>query len=385
MEKIRGLKLKRFSLQNLDKVADLIFFDGPLLSYFEDERENGYLYYWCDVGQECNRWLIFRIAPEHLKLYLSKQIPLHDLVVDPIDGFLYLVDIDSELQFKNTYLVKPERLPHSYIPDPNSYYEFDPIPEDGQEKKLQRYLTRPHKLRSRPKITSAFQPRRRWPKHEVISGQALTQAQFEEQLEPESLNWALSHVLSFGDTDIFPVPFEFSALKYNWNEIQHELLGLDISAYKPNSPRRFPVPKPETGYRVATQLDPIDTLIYTALVYETANLVESYRIPEEQRVACSYRIKTKPNGQLFPSENGWDDFQSKTLEILDKSSKYEYVVVADIADFYNQINHETLEVILRKAGVSIDRTKTIKSFLNKNVNGSSKGIPIGPYASIVLA
>ena len=31
-------------------------------------------------------------------------------------------------------------------------------------------------------------------------------------LQNESLDWELAHVNSYGDTDVFPVPFEYAAI-----------------------------------------------------------------------------------------------------------------------------------------------------------------------------
>ncbi|PYS73829.1 MAG: hypothetical protein DMF73_04975 [Acidobacteria bacterium] len=33
-----------------------------------------------------------------------------------------------------------------------------------------------------------------------------------DSLRPESLDWSLTHVLRYGDTDIVPVPFEYAAI-----------------------------------------------------------------------------------------------------------------------------------------------------------------------------
>lgn len=112
-----------------------------------------------------------------------------------------------------------------------------------------------------------------------------------EKLQPASLNWALTHISKFGDTDLFPVPFEYDAISRHWNAIKDHLADIDVEVYESRPLRRFLVPKPQGGYRVAIQLDPIDTILYTALVYEAADLIEKYRIPVESQVSCSYRVQ----------------------------------------------------------------------------------------------
>ena len=36
-------------------------------------------------------------------------------------------------------------------------------------------------------------------------------------LHERSLDWALAHALRYGDTDVFPLPFEYEAIKHDWS------------------------------------------------------------------------------------------------------------------------------------------------------------------------
>jgi hypothetical protein len=85
-------------------------------------------------------------------------------------------------------------------------------------------------------------------------------------LSPAALDWALTHVGKFGDTDIFPVPFEFQAITHAWSWLRSELASRDLANAGKRSARRFLVPKPG-GFRIAVQLDPLDMLTYTAVAY----------------------------------------------------------------------------------------------------------------------
>ena len=118
---IKGIKLDTFPLKNLTKVADLIYFDGPLLSHFKNEYGDNYFYYWCDVNENFNRWLIFRVADKSLNGYLSGAISLRELIEKPSDGFVYLVDIDDDLEFHNLQMVQD--LSDDYLPEADSYFD----------------------------------------------------------------------------------------------------------------------------------------------------------------------------------------------------------------------------------------------------------------------
>jgi hypothetical protein len=205
-----------------------------------------------------------------------------------------------------------------------------------------------------------------------------------DKLHPASLNWSLTHILRFGDTDLFPIPFEYMAIQSEWNTVLEKLTEIDLLDYEGGSLRRFLVPKHQGGYRVALQLDPIDTLIYTAIVYEAAELIEKQRIQIDRKVACSYRVEIDEKGQFFRTHNGWPDFQEKRQELAD-TGKYNYVVIADIADFYNQISHHRVRNAFEIAGMPAERAKNIESFLMNLTALQSKGIPVGPSASIIIS
>lgn len=157
-----------------------------------------------------------------------------------------------------------------------------------------------------------------------------------------------------------------------------------MSEYECRPLRRFLVPKPEGGYRAAIQLDPLDTIIFTALVYEAAPLIEKQRVSLDQKVSCSYRVEIDANGQLFRPDNGWGDFHGKSNELA-TSGKHQYVALADIADFYNQISHHRVRNALEVAGVSPERAKNFEELLMNLTGGQSRGVPVGPSASILLA
>lgn len=121
METVLGCQFNKFPI-DLTYLVDLSYFDGSLLSVFKSEYGDFYIYNWCDVDDQFNRWLVFRVKRKSLIKYLEGELSLRDLVLYPIDGFQYLLDIDDHLNVKNTYVVQPDNLPASYIPEQNSYY-----------------------------------------------------------------------------------------------------------------------------------------------------------------------------------------------------------------------------------------------------------------------
>jgi len=202
------------------------------------------------------------------------------------------------------------------------------------------------------------------------------------KLSEKSIEFAKNHIQNFYDSDFFVKPFEFVALWENWDEVKKYLLETEISSFG-HPPFTFAAPKPKGGYRIVHQLEPLDSLVYTALAYEVAESVERYRIPVEKQVVCSYRVSTDTNGNFFIKDSGYEDFFKRCDDL---ANSYSYVLVADITDFYNNIYLHRLQNSLERCGLDFrDISKDIERFLIKLNNGVSRGIPVGPAASIIMA
>lgn len=205
-----------------------------------------------------------------------------------------------------------------------------------------------------------------------------------EFVSDSSLNWALEHIFRYGDTDVFPISFEYRAFKSVWPGLLDALRKTDLAQHELGPAIRMMVPKHTTGYRCATQLDPIDSLLFSALVYEMSNLIEEFRLPAERNISCAYRLDVKPDGQFFRKDTGWLAYheQSKTYS---KESWCKYVISADISDFYNQISHHRIQNALASARVAENRSLMERFLGNMNAVHHSRGIPVGPSGSILLA
>ena len=112
-------------------------------------------------------------------------------------------------------------------------------------------------------------------------------------LPTSSFDWALNQAERFGDTDIFPLPFEFSAIRHDWGRLVAFLSSEDVLEWVVRPHRECLSPKSAHSFRNSTQLDPLDWLIYTALIYEIGAELESHRLPQEENVVFSYPESTE--------------------------------------------------------------------------------------------
>jgi hypothetical protein len=110
-------------------------------------------------------------------------------------------------------------------------------------------------------------------------------------LDEKSYDWAILHALNVGDTNVLPLPFEYKAMQHDWDDLSTFLNELDVTKYITRPHRQILVPKSKYGFRTITQLDPLDFIVYSALVFEVGDDLESSRIATSDRKVFSYRFK----------------------------------------------------------------------------------------------
>lgn len=203
----------------------------------------------------------------------------------------------------------------------------------------------------------------------------------DEHISPESLTWALKHIEEFGDTDLFPPLFEFDLISKRWNKFLPVLGEANLSSYEWHTPRQWLIPKDQFSFRTATQLDPIDSIVFTALVRDCAPHLEKLRISARKDATFSYRTSTRKDATLYEPHTRrafWN--RSRAL-----AHQHEYVAVMDIRDFYNQIEHSAVLGQLETAGISVVRRNAIAKLLRRTSDSKIRGVPIGPQATHLLA
>ena len=200
------------------------------------------------------------------------------------------------------------------------------------------------------------------------------------KLSAESLDWALEHALSKGDTDILPRAFEFQAIKYDWEEMREYLVSQDVLKWIARPLRRCLSPKRRYGFRVATQLDPLDFLILSALIYEIGAEIEAHRLEDEYVV--SHRFCPDDDGSLFDPDIGYSTFQDRSKELAKGSS---YVVTTDIADFFPRLYLHRVEGALSNATTKENHSLSITRLLSQWNQTQSYGIPVGPAPARLIA
>ena len=204
------------------------------------------------------------------------------------------------------------------------------------------------------------------------------------KLKSTSFDWALKHALAGGETDIFPPAFEFQALQHDWDAVRTYLSQSDALEWQTQPYARCLSPKSRYAFRIATQLDPMDFLMLSALVYEIGSELEASRIPIGDEIVFSWRFKPTKEGAMYDPSVGYQQFQEAS-NTASNSPSCSHVVVADIADFYPRIYAHRLENALRSASTHTNHALAIKNMLSQWNQGVSYGLPVGSAPTRLLA
>lgn len=121
MKPIPGSQLPISPLANVKWARDIVYFEGPLLTEFRNQAGEPLLFSWCDNDETLNRWLAFRVRERDLISLTKREKDLRSLVSDPVDGFVYVVDINDNLQHTLCAVANTTQLPEDYMPREGSF------------------------------------------------------------------------------------------------------------------------------------------------------------------------------------------------------------------------------------------------------------------------
>jgi len=228
-----------------------------------------------------------------------------------------------------------------------------------------------------------------------------------------SIKAAIKNIDTFWDTDIFPFSFEQHIFHDRPDLLQKalETLHADFDAELAKNPPdniNTLAPVGYTGFRWATQIDPLWNAYYLTLVIEMGPSIEQARIPVAEKTVFSYRfIKPGPDGRIFDENVNWRAFMETSYGIAEDAVKTAtakraakkdstegepddviespYVILCDISDFYSRIYHHRVENALKWLDAKPDVVKRIRDILQVFSGTASYGLPVGGPASRLLA
>lgn len=111
-------------------VEDLLFFDGPVLSYVRANSQQDYFYLWVDNDWQWNRWMAIPVTREMIRGYKLRTMSLLDLINQNKD--VTFVDIADGMEIKRAFSLSTNDIPEDMLPESNSFFDpdFCPTGED---------------------------------------------------------------------------------------------------------------------------------------------------------------------------------------------------------------------------------------------------------------
>lgn len=198
---------------------------------------------------------------------------------------------------------------------------------------------------------------------------------------------AVDNIYKHGDTDIFPFPIE-NRIIYDQKELVVDYLVDIFEKFKElfvenslNDVRSL-VAIHHSGFRWASQLDPIWNVFLLGCVLSIAERIEDSRLHAD--MVFSYRLNKQSflSGDLFRKDVSWNGFIEKSLL---ESERHPFIVTCDIADCYSRISHHKLENALQFIESPPQTGKAILSYIKYLTGTRSAGLPVGGPASRILA
>lgn len=206
-------------------------------------------------------------------------------------------------------------------------------------------------------------------------------------MDRASLEMAVRNVAKWGDTDVFPFAPEGFIFHDKTSEIVDILEGMhnDFNSRLANDPPENEMALQlitNEGFRWARQIDPVWNAYLLGLVIDAAPALESKRLDPSKNAVYSYRFEIDTERASLFRSGAWSDFATRSEEL---ARQHDFVVVADIADFYGRIYHHRVENSLQELKLSNDTPARINKILNSLSGNVSYGLPVGGPAARALS
>lgn len=121
--KVPGESVKGSSLGKFYWNADLVNFEGPLLSLFKSDDDEDFLFVWLDCNNTKNRWCMVAVNRDQLKYYLDGTMSLRSIMEEALELIVFSMNgAGHRSAFIRTNFTQ---LPEEYCPDKDSFLTED--------------------------------------------------------------------------------------------------------------------------------------------------------------------------------------------------------------------------------------------------------------------
>ena len=120
MPQLLGKALAKGEKFNFVWNADLISYDGPLVSLFKKDDDD-FIFFWVDCDNRHNRWIVTPIDRKDLSGYLTGKTTLRQIIDSA--NLLLVFESTKTAQRRNMRFIEPGKLSDAYRPSHDSYLD----------------------------------------------------------------------------------------------------------------------------------------------------------------------------------------------------------------------------------------------------------------------
>lgn len=121
---ICGIEIPKFPIQ-LEKVGELIYFEGALMSLCADGSGNPFIQDWVDSNDSVNRWLIYATNAELLQEYIFGRLTHFQLLFNANQDTIFVVDRDNSNNETKCIITSSAKLPYEYLPQTDLKFQSE--------------------------------------------------------------------------------------------------------------------------------------------------------------------------------------------------------------------------------------------------------------------
>ena len=177
--------------------------------------------------------------------------------------------------------------------------------------------------------------------------------------------------------DFIQLPIEIVIYEHYFDDnIKFLIESIEDDSYVVKPLRKIWVPKRNFFLRPGSIPHLEDRLLFQAMIDSVASELEAQMIPLDHEVVFSSRLNPdQKNEKLFihPREL-WLSFKNKCVSFCD-NQEVNFVLVSDIASYFENIDLRLLADTLTSLGVSPFYSESIRQLLSIWANGRTRGIP----------
>lgn len=115
-----------------EKLFDIEWFEGPMMSLFTNKKGELFIYKWVDVNPDSHTWLVFRTTHDLVRAYAQKAISEQAFILLAPDKSWYLVDTNPDLRFSNKRTLYALELSQTVLPKSHTFFKDGNCQELGK-------------------------------------------------------------------------------------------------------------------------------------------------------------------------------------------------------------------------------------------------------------